>query len=199
VSACKRRTGAAARCESGAGTATLGSEDSAATLGGAGSSGAAAGDADAEAAAAANAAAAGAPAAAFDVANTEAALPGQPVRIIGLRGLPLAGEDVLVVESEERAKAVTDGRARRAAAQAFHAKLGSDRAHIATQRKAYLESKRRMEAYEAAVSRARRRAGLARAGIPAPPELSIQACAHWGGRKRWSALLATPSSHASLL
>lgn len=98
-----------------------------------------------------------------------------PVRILGFRAPPAAGDDILVVESEERAGAVIEGRARRAELEAFKAKLGADRAHIATQRRAYLETKRRLEAYEAAVARARRRAGFAKAGIQPPPDLAIQA------------------------
>jgi hypothetical protein len=111
---------------------------------------------------------------ALEVENVEAAVPGQPVRIIGFKGLPLAGDDVLVVESEERARDVTEGRARRADLRERMKTLSSDAAYVAAQRAVYLENRRRIEAYEAAVSRARRRAGFAKAGIPAPPELALQ-------------------------
>ena len=55
------------------------------------------------------------------------------MRIVGLRGLPAAGEDVLVVESEERAKAVLQGRERRAAAATMKARLAEDRVHSRAQ------------------------------------------------------------------
>ncbi|RLM74212.1 translation initiation factor IF-2 isoform X1 [Panicum miliaceum] len=41
---------------------------------------------------------------------TESAKPAMPVEIEGLRGLPMAGDDVVVVDSEERARMLSQGR-----------------------------------------------------------------------------------------
>lgn len=41
---------------------------------------------------------------------TESARPAMPVEIEGLRGLPMAGDDVVVVDSEERARMLSNGR-----------------------------------------------------------------------------------------
>ncbi|XP_014754186.1 uncharacterized protein LOC100828379 isoform X2 [Brachypodium distachyon] len=41
---------------------------------------------------------------------TEAAKPAMPIEIEGLRGLPMAGDDVVVVDSEERARMLSQGR-----------------------------------------------------------------------------------------
>ncbi|XP_057460051.1 uncharacterized protein LOC130750458 isoform X2 [Actinidia eriantha] len=42
--------------------------------------------------------------------STERAKPAMPVEIEGLRGLPMAGDDIVVVESEERARMLSAGR-----------------------------------------------------------------------------------------
>ncbi|KAF8047669.1 hypothetical protein N665_2885s0003, partial [Sinapis alba] len=44
---------------------------------------------------------------------TERATPAMPVEIDGLKGLPMAGDDVIVVESEKRAKMLSEGRERK--------------------------------------------------------------------------------------
>jgi hypothetical protein len=41
------------------------------------------------------------------------ASPSTPVRVVGITEFPRAGEDLLVVPSEERAKSVLEGRSRR--------------------------------------------------------------------------------------
>jgi translation initiation factor IF-2 len=41
---------------------------------------------------------------------TESAKPAMPIEIEGLRGLPMAGDDVVVVDSEERARMLSQGR-----------------------------------------------------------------------------------------
>ena len=45
---------------------------------------------------------------------TESARPAMPVEIEGLRGLPMAGDDVVVVDSEERARMLSNGRKKNA-------------------------------------------------------------------------------------
>lgn len=44
---------------------------------------------------------------------TERATPAMPVEIEGLKGLPMAGDDIIVVESEERARMLSAGRKRK--------------------------------------------------------------------------------------
>ena len=44
---------------------------------------------------------------------TQRATPAMPVEIEGLRGLPMAGDDVIVVHSEERARMLSSGRQRK--------------------------------------------------------------------------------------
>ena len=46
-------------------------------------------------------------------ANTEEAGPSTPIEVLGLNGLPLAGDDFVVVENESRAREITDFRERR--------------------------------------------------------------------------------------
>ena len=54
----------------------------------------------------------------FALTSVPEVLPGTPVRVLGLKGCPAAGSDMLVVDSEDRARAVLAGRARRV--QAHH-------------------------------------------------------------------------------
>lgn len=44
---------------------------------------------------------------------TDRTIPAMPVEIEGLRGLPMAGDDIVVVESEERARMLSSGRKRK--------------------------------------------------------------------------------------
>ncbi|XP_010538818.1 PREDICTED: uncharacterized protein LOC104813032 [Tarenaya hassleriana] len=44
---------------------------------------------------------------------TDKATPAMPVEIEGLKGLPMAGDDIIVVESEERARMLSEGRKRK--------------------------------------------------------------------------------------
>jgi translation initiation factor IF-2 len=44
---------------------------------------------------------------------TEKATPAMPVEIEGLKGLPMAGDDIVVVDSEERARMLSEGRKKR--------------------------------------------------------------------------------------
>lgn len=48
------------------------------------------------------------------------ATPAMPVEIEGLKGLPMAGDDIVVVESEERAKMLSEGRKRKKEIDRLH-------------------------------------------------------------------------------
>ncbi|KAG8659074.1 hypothetical protein MANES_02G013600v8 [Manihot esculenta] len=45
--------------------------------------------------------------------STDRAKPAMPIEIEGLKGLPMAGDDIVVVESEERARMLSEGRKRK--------------------------------------------------------------------------------------
>ncbi|MED6172977.1 hypothetical protein PIB30_055046 [Stylosanthes scabra] len=57
---------------------------------------------------------------------TERATPAMPVEIEGLRGLPMAGDDVIVVHSEERARMLSSGRTRKSEENRLRRKLNED-------------------------------------------------------------------------
>ncbi|GMH24350.1 hypothetical protein Nepgr_026193 [Nepenthes gracilis] len=61
---------------------------------------------------------------------TEKARPAMPVEIEGLRGLPMAGDDVIVVESEERARMLSAGRKKKLEKDRLQ-KVGEERMEIA--------------------------------------------------------------------
>lgn len=116
----------------------------------------------------------GAAAAAFALETVDTAVPGMPVRVSGLKGIPPAGEDLLVVESEERAKAVIDGRKRRAEAKALLQVAAVDAARRAAVRKEYQDKRQRKMAYDLAVQRERQRHRLNTSGVPIPAHLVQQ-------------------------
>ncbi|RYR35295.1 hypothetical protein Ahy_A10g050450 isoform B [Arachis hypogaea] len=57
---------------------------------------------------------------------TERATPAMPVEIEGLRGLPMSGDDVIVVHSEERARMLSSGRTRKSEENRLRRKLNED-------------------------------------------------------------------------
>ena len=125
----------------------------------------------AAAAAAAASDAAAAAAGGIKLQSVQEALPGTPVRIVGLKGTPAAGADLLGVEDEARASAVLEGRARRAAAQEAIAISAVDAAVRRADRNAYKARRDRTVAYMLAVSRERQRASLRKSGQLIPPRL----------------------------
>jgi translation initiation factor IF-2 len=106
--------------------------------------------------------------------DVQVALPGSPVRVLGLKGLPAAGEQLLVVDSEERAKAVIDGRQRKEKALELASVSAADAVKRAAERDAYNQRRQRKVAYETALQRERKRQGLRKAGIPIPPHLVME-------------------------
>ena len=58
--------------------------------------------------------------------STQRATPAMPVEIEGLRGLPMAGDDVIVVHSEERARMLSSGRKRKSEEDRLRRKLVED-------------------------------------------------------------------------
>ena len=102
------------------------------------------------------------------------AVPGTPVRVLGLGGVPPVGEDLLVVESEERAKDIVEGRLRRAQTTRLKEVAAADAVRRAGERRSYKEKRQRKLAYESASARQRKRSQLEVAGIPIPPDLAQQ-------------------------
>ncbi|XP_027357605.1 uncharacterized protein LOC113866963 isoform X2 [Abrus precatorius] len=58
---------------------------------------------------------------------TQQATPAMPVEIEGLRGLPMAGDDVIVVHSEERARMLSSGRQRKYEENRLRSKMIQDK------------------------------------------------------------------------
>jgi hypothetical protein len=99
------------------------------------------------------------------------AFPGTPVRIVGLKGTPPAGADLLGVEDEDRAACVLEGRARRAGAAEARVISAADALVRKADRSAYQQRRDREVAYKLAVSREYQRNSLQKAGQPIPPRL----------------------------
>lgn len=57
---------------------------------------------------------------------TQRATPAMPVEIEGLKGLPMAGDDVLVVHSEERARMLSSGRKKKSEEKRLRTKMTQD-------------------------------------------------------------------------
>ena len=110
-------------------------------------------------------------AATFKMMPVREALPGTPVRVVGLKGAPAAGEDLLVVESEERGKAIVEGRMRRAELADAVAIAAADAVMRAGAHAEYKRRQARRVALALATSREKKRAALRRAGQPIPERL----------------------------
>jgi translation initiation factor IF-2 len=110
----------------------------------------------------------------FALAPVSEVLPGTPVRVLGLRGCPAAGSDLLVVESEDRARAILAGRLRRAQAQALLRIAAADAVRRESERDEYKLRRQRKAAFELATQRERRRFKLRKAGQPVPEDLALQ-------------------------
>jgi translation initiation factor IF-2 len=96
------------------------------------------------------------------------------VRIVGLKGTPPAGADLLGVEDEARAAAVLEGRARRAAAAEASSISAVDAAVRKADRKAYQGRRDRAVAFTLAASRERQRGNMRKAGQIIPTRLQQQ-------------------------
>jgi translation initiation factor IF-2 len=108
------------------------------------------------------------------VVSVQRMVPGVPVRILGLKGVPLSGQSLFVVPDEEKAKRVVEGRKRRAAARALAQVAAADAIKRAAERQEYMARRTRVAAMEAAKARERQRYQLTKAGQPVPPELAMQ-------------------------
>jgi translation initiation factor IF-2 len=112
--------------------------------------------------------------AALALSQVESALPGTPVRVLGLKGCPAAGSDLLIVESEERARSVVAGRQRRSQAHAMLRIAAADSVKRDSERGEYKLRRQRKAAYELATQRERRRYKLRKTGQPVPEDLALQ-------------------------
>ena len=59
--------------------------------------------------------------------HSQSATPSTPVRILGLRSVPVAGEELIVVESEVKARAITERRSKVAELRALRQRDASAR------------------------------------------------------------------------
>jgi small GTP-binding protein len=123
---------------------------------------------------AAAAAAAAAASNGFALSPVDEALPGTAVRVLGLKGVPPAGTDLLVVADEEAAKAILEGRARRGQAAELLRVAAADAIKREAERAEYSRRRQRKTAYELALKRERRRRALSRSGQPIPEDLVLQ-------------------------
>lgn len=108
---------------------------------------------------------------AFKPTPVREALPGTPVRVVGLRGAPAEGDALLVVESEERGKAIVEGRKRRAEVSAAASIAAANALQRASAKAEYKRRQARRVALKLAMVRERKRAALRRAGQPIPDRM----------------------------
>jgi translation initiation factor IF-2 len=101
--------------------------------------------------------------------------PGTPCRVLGLRGSPEAGVDLLVVESEDRAKAVLEGRQRKVKAKEMLAVAAADRVLRRSEQDAYKAIRKRRVAYDLAVTREKKRNFLVRNNLPVHTDMKLEA------------------------
>jgi len=111
---------------------------------------------------------------AFKLTPVNEALPGTPVRILGLRGVVPAGSDLLGVEDESRGSAVLEGRARRVAAQEAMSIAATDAVVRKVERAEYQAKRDRKVAFTLASTRERQRNVFKRLAQPIPPRLQAQ-------------------------
>jgi translation initiation factor IF-2 len=110
----------------------------------------------------------------FALSAVREALPGTPVRVVGLKGVPPAGTDLLVVEDEERAAAVLEGRAQRLL-EAEQVRVARASTVLRRAERAEYQKKRDMlVAFSLASSRERQRGVIERSGGQVPPRLRKQ-------------------------
>jgi translation initiation factor IF-2 len=113
-------------------------------------------------------------AAAAQITAVKEAPAGVPVRIMGFRDLPRAGDDVLVVESEERAKCMAELRTKREAAVALEETVRIDTMRREAAKKEYQQKRVQQKLVKAVMDRERQRHKLRKAGAPMPEDLILQ-------------------------